>query len=167
LCRALEAGTDLALVPGLAARDAAGRVFTTGEAALPDLATLPWPDRRGEPAACFGHGIAPLVSSRGCYANCTFCCIAAWHEQSLPGKRYRIRDVADVADEMVEMQRSRGVDIFVFHDDNFFVPGHRKNLERFTALADALEARGIGRFATVVKARPTDVDSRVWNVLKH
>jgi octaprenyl-diphosphate synthase len=43
--------------------------------------------RRGEPAACFGHRIAPLVGSRGCYANCTFCCIAAWHEQSLPGKR--------------------------------------------------------------------------------
>ena len=79
------------------------------------------------------------MSSRGCYANCTFCCIAAWHEQSLPGKRYRLREVDDVADEMVAMQRERGIDIFVFHDDNFFVPGHKKNRERFSALADALE----------------------------
>ena len=65
-------------------------VLTGSRAAGPR--ELPWPDRRGEPARCFGHGIAPLVSSRGCYANCTFCCIAAWHEQSLPGKRYRVRE---------------------------------------------------------------------------
>jgi hypothetical protein len=144
-----------------------GEIVLTDHPPLPDLATLPRPDRRGEPAACFGHGIAPLVSSRGCYANCTFCCIAAWHEQSLPGKRYRLREVDDVADEMIEMQRERGVDIFVFHDDNFFVPGHKRNVERFNALADALEKKGIDRFATVVKARPTDANDEVFHVLKH
>ncbi|AKV00371.1 Radical SAM domain protein [Labilithrix luteola] len=161
-------GTGRALegIAGLWLRDAGGTAYSTGHPALPDLATLPWPDRRGEPAACFGHGIAPLVSSRGCYAKCSFCCIAAWHEQSLPGKRYRLRDVDDVAAEMVEMQRTRGIDIFVFHDDNFFVPGHRKNIDRFNALADALERRGIGDFATVVKARPTDVTPAVFEVLK-
>ncbi|MEO7096743.1 MAG: radical SAM protein, partial [Polyangiales bacterium] len=126
----------------------------------------PRPDRRGEPATCFGHGIAPLVSSRGCYANCSFCCIAAWQEQSLPGKRYRLREVDDVADEMVELQATRGIDIFVFHNDNFFVPGHKRNRERLSALADALEKRGIGRYATVVKARPTDVDPEVFRILK-
>jgi anaerobic magnesium-protoporphyrin IX monomethyl ester cyclase len=153
-------------IPGLALRDRDGEPFRTPEAALPELAKLPFPDRRGEPAACFGHPIAPLVGSRGCYANCSFCCIAAWHEQSLPGKRYRLRDVECIADEMVSMQRERGVDVFVFHDDNFFLPGHKKNKERFTALADALDRRGIGKYATVVKARPTDVDREVFRVLK-
>lgn len=166
LVSAVENETPLDSIPGLWLRDAERAVFTTGHPALPDLATLPWPDRRGEPAACFGHPIAPLVSSRGCYANCSFCCIAAWHEQSLPGKRYRLREVEDVADEMVAMQRSRGIDVFVFHDDNFFVPNHRKNIERFEALADALERRGIGPFATVVKARPTDVTPAVFATLK-
>jgi radical SAM superfamily enzyme YgiQ (UPF0313 family) len=158
---------DLGSIPGLALRTADGAPLLTPHPALPDLAKLPRPDRRGDPAACFGHGIAPLVSSRGCYANCSFCCIAAWHEQSLPGKRYRIREVDDVADEMVELWRTRGVDIFVFHDDNFFVPGHKRNFERFSALADALERRRMGPFATVVKARPTDVDPKVFDVLKH
>lgn len=153
-------------IPGLALRDRNGAPVRTPEAALPDLATLPFPDRRGDPAACFGHPIAPLVGSRGCYANCSFCCIAAWHEQSLPGKRYRIRSVECIADEMVSMQRERGIDVFVFHDDNFFLPGHKKNKERFIALADALEKRGIGKYATVVKARPTDVDTDVFRVLK-
>ncbi len=169
LARAVQAGAGpaaLAEIPGLGVRDAGGQVVLTAQPALPDLAKLPWPDRRGEPAACFGHPIAPLVGSRGCYANCTFCCIAAWHEESQPGKRYRLREPADVADEMVALQRTRGIDIFVFHDDNFFVPGHRKNAERFARLADALEARGIGRYATVVKARPTDADPEVFRILK-
>jgi radical SAM superfamily enzyme YgiQ (UPF0313 family) len=165
LADALERGEpELLRIAGLALRSG-GDVILTGAPPLPDLAKLPWPDRRGEPARCFGHGIAPLVASRGCYANCTFCCIAAWHEQSLPGKRYRLRDVDDVAAEMVAMQRERGVDVFVFHDDNFFLPGHQRNLERFHALADALERYGIGPFATVVKARPTDVDPEVFRVL--
>ncbi len=170
LVAALENKTPLASIAGLAyrAKTIDGEsIVMTDHPALPDLAKLPRPDRRGEPAACFGHGIAPLVSSRGCYANCSFCCIAAWHEQSLPGKRYRIREVDDVASEMVELKKTRGIDVFVFHDDNFFVPGHRQNRERFAALADALEKQNIGSFATVVKARPTDCDPEVFSILKH
>jgi len=165
LCRAVQSGRSLANLAGIAYRDESGDVHVGPPAALPDLARLPRPDRRGEPAACFGHGIAPLVGSRGCYANCTFCCIAAWHEQSLPGKRYRLREVDAIADEMVAMNRERGIDIFVFHDDNFFMPGHKKNQERFSALADAIEARGLRKFATVVKARPTDVHPEVFRIL--
>jgi len=165
LVRALQNGEPLEKIAGLALH-AGDDVHLTDHPALPDLAKLPRPDRRGEPASCFGHGISPLVSSRGCYANCSFCCIAAWHEQSLPGKRYRVREVEDVADEMLSLKRTRGVDVFVFHDDNFFVPGHRQNRERFAALADALEKNGIGEFATVVKARPTDCDPHVFEILK-
>ena len=44
-----------------------------------------------------------------------------------------------------EMQRARGIDIFVFHDDNFFIPSHAKSLARLNALADALEAQGTAR----------------------
>jgi radical SAM superfamily enzyme YgiQ (UPF0313 family) len=166
LTRAIETQSPWDGIPGLAVRGAGGRVLLTGQPKLPDLAKLPWPDRRGEPAVCFGHSIAPLVGSRGCYANCSFCCIAAWHEESQPGKRYRLRDVDDIAAEMVAMHRARKIEIFVFHDDNFFVPGHKRNVERFAALADALDARGLRRYATVVKARPTDVDAEVFRVLK-
>jgi hypothetical protein len=166
LVSAIDEGEPFEGIAGLTVRGDDGQPRLTGHPTLPDLATLPWPDRRGEPARCFGHGIAPLVSSRGCYANCSFCCIAAWHEQSLPGKRYRVRDPVDVADEMAALQRERGIDIFVFHDDNFFVPGHRKNKARLTALADALDMRGVRRFATVVKARPTDCDPEVFGILR-
>ncbi|MFT3711477.1 MAG: cobalamin-dependent protein [Archangium sp.] len=133
---------------------------------VPELSKLAWPDRRGEPAAAFGHRIAPLVSTRGCYANCTFCCIAAWHEQALPGKRYRERPLEDVADEMASLHHDRGIDIFVFHDDNFFLPSGVKNAARIDSLARMLTERGVHRYATVVKARPTDVQPRVFEALK-
>ncbi len=165
LVHAVDAGENYQSIAGLAFHDRDGNVQLTCLPELPDVSRLPFPDRRGAPAACFDHRISPLVGSRGCYANCSFCCIAAWHEQTLPGKRYRVREPDDIAAEMVAMQKERGIEIFVFHDDNFFLPGHPKNLARFNALADALERRGIGKYATVVKARPTDVDRGVFEVL--
>lgn len=165
LARRLIDGAPFADIAGVVARDAGGHARFAPLPDLPDLARLPWPDRSGEPARCFDHGIAPIVSSRGCYANCTFCCIAAWHEQTLPGKRYRLREPADVAAEMADMQRARGIQIFVFHDDNFFIPNHGKSLARLNALADAIEAEGLRDFATVVKARPNDVHPEVFRVM--
>jgi anaerobic magnesium-protoporphyrin IX monomethyl ester cyclase len=164
LCRALAAGAAWQDIPGVVARgdDGAARFAPMPE--VPDLGRLR-PPVRGEPARCFDHGIAPLVSSRGCYANCTFCCIAAWHEQTLPGKRYRLREPEDVAAEMAAMRRDQGIDIFVFHDDNFFIPNHGKSLARLHALADAIAAQGVRDFATVVKARPGDVTPEVFRVL--
>src|ERR1022692_189653 len=151
-------------IPGVVSRGEDGRAEFAPMPEVPDLARLPRPIR-SEPARCFDHGIAPLVSSRGCYANCTFCCIAAWHEQTLPGKRYRLREPAAVAAEMAIMRREQGIDIFVFHDDNFFIPNHGKSLARLHALADAIEAEGLRDFATVVKARPGDVHPEVFRVL--
>ena len=169
LARALDGGGELSSIAGLALRDASGAVMVTPDPALPDLTKLPRPDRRGNAASCFGHGIAPLVGSRGCYANCSFCCIAAWHEVSQPGKRYRLRTPEDIAGEMFDLWSERGVEVFVFHDDNFFLPGHAKNVERINAIADALLERGLGpgTFATVVKARPVDVDAAVFHALVH
>ncbi len=164
LTEALEQGRPLEEVPGLALRRD-GVVELTAPRPLPDLTTLPCPDRRGQPARCLGHAVMPLVGSRGCYGNCSFCCIAAWQQSALPGKRYRQREVAAIADEMVAEQNSRGIEIFIFQDDNFFVPNRRMNIERINALADALEERGIRRFATAVKARPADVDPEVFELL--
>ncbi len=164
LCHNLAAGLPWQDIPGVVSRNDEGRARFAPMPEVPDLARLPRPIR-GEPARCFDHGIAPLVSSRGCYANCTFCCIAAWHEQTLPGKRYRLREPADVATEMAAMRREQGIDIFVFHDDNFFIPNHGKSLARLHALADAIEAEGLSNFATVVKARPGDVHPEVFRIL--
>ena len=166
LARALCLGTEVAEIPGLAYRDAEGEIRLTGLPVPPDLHSLPPPDRRGVPPDCLGHRLAPLVASRGCYANCTFCCISAWHEQTQPGKRFRLRPLEDVADEMAELQYQRKIEIFIFHDDNFFLPNRSHNLRRIGSLADLLEQRGVWNFATIVKARPDDLDPEVMSALR-
>lgn len=166
LAQALSSGSDLASIPGLAYRDAARNTRLTSLPAPPDLQNLPWPDRRGTPSECLGHRLAPLVASRGCYGHCAFCCISAWHEQTSPGKRFRLRPVEDVADEMAQEYRERGIDVFIFHDNNFFLPEPSHTLRRIGALADRLEQRGVRDFATIVKARPNDLTPGVLSVLQ-
>jgi anaerobic magnesium-protoporphyrin IX monomethyl ester cyclase len=166
LAKAIHAGNDLKQVSGLAYRDADGDILLTGLRAPVDLHTLPWPDRRGTPSQCLGHAVAPLVASRGCYANCTFCCISAWHELTLPGKRFRLRPVEDVANEMAWLHRQKRIEIFIFHDDNFFLPDRDQTLERICSLAEALRRRGIRNFVSIVKARPNDLDHEIVEILK-
>ena len=108
----------------------------------------------------------PSAGSRGCYANCSFCCIAAvWHQRS---SRYALSTcvLSNIADEMVAEKKGIAASRFCLHDDNFFVQGISATRRAVSALADALQARGIGRFATVVKARPTDADPQVFEILK-
>ncbi len=166
LVRAVRAGTDLSAIGGLALRGEGGRPRLTPLRKPPALEGLPWPKRFGAATQCLGHKVAAMIGSRGCYARCAFCCIAAWHEQTLPGKRYRLRPVEDVADEMAALVRERGVDTFIFHDDNFFLPRPELSLARIEALGDALDARGVGRIATVVKARPPDVTRPVFEAMQ-
>lgn len=169
LVSAWAANTPLRAVPGLALRspEEGSPPFVTPPAPPPDLATLPWPDRRGEALTCLGHKVHAVVASRGCYAHCAFCCIAAWHGRGEAALPFRVRPVEDVADELAWLHHERGAEIFIFHDDDFFVPGGRGGVVgRLHALADALDARGVGRVATVVKARPNDVRPEVLRLAR-
>lgn len=166
LVQAVDRGGSLQAIPGLALWDGE-QVVLTELPEPPDLGALPWPDRRGEPMRCLGHGVAPLVASRGCYASCDFCCIAAWHREAKGALRWRVRPADDVAAEMATMHHEHGIDVFIFHDDDFFVPSHGERvLDRIHAIADGLEARSVGPMATVVKARPNDVRPEVFQVMR-
>ncbi len=174
LCRYEAEGTLVALVeaedwsavPGVALRAADGAPYETPLGSIPELSSLAWPDRRGDPVRCLGHNVASIVASRGCYARCAFCCIAAWHGRESTGVRFRVRRPEEVADEMAWLHHEKGTDIFIFHDDDFFVPGEGGLLRRLGSLADALEARGLRRFVSVVKARPNDVRPEVFRLMR-
>jgi len=164
LARSLAGDRGLDDVAGIAHRGAGGEVVRSAPRPPPDLAALPWPDRGSAARHYLGRAVAPVIASRGCYGSCSFCCIAAWHALS-PGKRYRLRDMGDVAAEMAWLHRERGISFFVFQDDDFFVPRATINLERIHALADELERRDLGAFAVGVKARPTDVHPELIEIL--
>jgi len=156
----------LGRVAGLTWRDADGQILHTPRRAnLDDLDGRAFPTRPDAFQDYFGLPIANMLGSRGCYGNCHFCSINAWHRQN-GGKRFRQRDVGHVAREMAGLYHDRGVRIFNFHDDNFFLPGKEANLARLGELKRQLDAHRVGRIAMQVKARPDSVDAEVIALLK-
>ena len=174
VCSRIAAGERVGPIAGLIVREArllpiAGRA-ANGIAAgpkrpLPELDTLPLPDRRGTPHDVLGVPVAPIIGSRGCYADCSFCCIYAYADNA-DGARYRMRSPESIVAEMTEEHHRRGVRLFVFHDDNFFVPSRRKNLARYRRLKELLDDAGLTDIGLVIKCRPNDVDRELFELLK-
>ncbi len=165
MCRALEEGGALNGILGLVYRRELGIVVNDARPLLEDLDSLPFPMRVGAPQLHLGIPAAFLVGTRGCFGHCTFCCIHAYLK-SAGGQMYRWRSPDDVAEEMAELRRQRGARMFVFHDDDFFTRDHDRDYTRVVALRDGLKNRGVDDVAIVVKARPDDVDERVFAVLR-
>ncbi len=130
-----------------------------------DLDSRPWPTRPASFHDYFGLPVAPVLAGRGCYANCAFCSINAWHRK-VGGKRFRQRSVEDLTAEMAHLYHDRGVRIFNFHDDNFFPRGRAARLGRFRALRDRLEALDVRRIGIQVKSRPDTVEGEGIALLK-
>src|SRR5204862_6471801 len=102
-------------IPGLALPEPLGGVYLAPPRRQVDnLDTLPFPARDTPPELHLGVPTAFLVGSRGCYADCDYCCIFAWHEAAV-GKRYRMSSVENIAEEMAALYHERGVRFFVFH----------------------------------------------------
>jgi anaerobic magnesium-protoporphyrin IX monomethyl ester cyclase len=164
LCARVRDGLPVDAAPGMVVRGVHG-VESGAARVLPPLDSLAFPDRRGEPHSVLGINVAPLVGSRGCYADCSFCCIYAWGDNA-NGPRYRRRSVESIVAEMRELYLRRGVRMFVFHDDNFFMPTVKANLERYQRFAELLREEGMTDIGLVIKARPNDVDRELFALLK-
>lgn len=157
---------ELARIPGLAVRDTQGQVvLAPPRHQTRHLDTLPYPVRDPVPEYHLGVPTSYLVGSRGCYADCEYCCIFAWHEAAV-GKRYRMRTVANIADEMARLYFERGIRFFVFHDDNFFLPTAAGNRKRFEALRAEIQARKLDDIGLMLKLRPNDCDRDNMLLLK-
>lgn len=164
LCRRVQAGSSLVGMPGVVVRNL-DEIAIGPKRPLPALDEHPFPRRRAVPQRVLGVGCAPIVGSRGCYADCSFCCIYAYAKNA-EGPRYRRRSPENIAREMAEEYHGRGVRLFVFNDDNFFVPSPRKNLDRYRRLDEALRTERVGEIGLVLKCRPNDVDPELFRFLK-
>ncbi len=156
---------DPGSVRGVSLRAPSGAVVRTGRRPNPrDLDARPWPTRPERFHGYLGRPIASLLSSRGCHASCAFCSISAWHADN-GGPRYRLRRPEAVADEVAWLYHERGVRILNFQDDNFLSPSLEANLRRLRSLREAFAARGVGRVAIQVKARPDSMDPELLDLL--
>ena len=164
LVQRVSRGEPITGLPGTVTRGPEG-IVDAGKRRLPPLDDLPFPDRRGSPYDVMGVRAAPIIGSRGCYADCSFCCIYAYAENA-DGARYRRRSPENIALEMYQEYSQRGVRLFVFNDDNFFVPSARQNIERYTRLKELLEQYGMTDIGLVIKCRPNDVNAELFRLLQ-
>jgi hypothetical protein len=165
LARSIDSGGDLPeSLDGITWRDRDGEIRHRRPEKVADVDSLCFPTRR-RPDRTLGFAKAPIVSSRGCAGNCSFCSIRAWHRQ-VPKGRLRFRSPANVAEEMVALHRELGVRVFIFHDDDFIHPNPRNALPRCREILDRAE-QGMGKpLAFVIKCRPDDVQRDLFSYLK-
>jgi radical SAM superfamily enzyme YgiQ (UPF0313 family) len=165
LMQCLEEGGDWRSLAGLAFRQDGRPVVTPARPLVADLDALPWPVRPLEDLAVLGCRASPLLASRGCARNCSFCSIRQFYAQA-PGRKVRIRDAVKVVEEMRSLHDERDVRIFLFQDDDFPLSGDagRRWVARF---AEALGERGLsGRVLWKISCRADEVEPALFERLR-
>lgn len=126
LIRALESKDNLDNIGGLAFRRGGRNFINYEQDYISDLDTLPYPARHLLPLEKYfrlrlSHGgkrkrgrFSPIVTSRGCPAECIFCSAS-----KLWGKRYRARSPENVIAEIKMLKEDFGIDELSIEDDNF------------------------------------------------
>jgi anaerobic magnesium-protoporphyrin IX monomethyl ester cyclase len=156
ICAMADNPDDISRVPGLCYRQSDGSIVINPSTGNPNnLDALPFP-KRMTLRSYFGKPMANVLSTRGCWQDCAFCSINAWYKQG-GGKKFRIRSIQNIVDEMKELYFHHGVRIFSFQDDNFFLPDREKTLRRFEALRNNLQREGVEGIGICVKARPDSI----------
>jgi anaerobic magnesium-protoporphyrin IX monomethyl ester cyclase len=121
LVQSIEAGLSPENIPGISYWNDGEMVHNDSLEIKIDMNTLPIPDLTLLDRASSMLNI-PVMTSRGCPFNCTFCCVT-----KMFGRRYRHRSTESVLEELARYQ---GQKIF-FCDDNFTAnPKHTKELLR-------------------------------------
>lgn len=114
----IEEGKDCSFIPGVVkACWKAGQGVHTPDS--PDLSDLPFSemDRHIDFAPYLERGAYSIQTKRGCNHSCIYCTYPL-----IEGKKYRLRRVVEIAEEIVQAHRRLGVLTFEFVDSTFNDP---------------------------------------------
>jgi anaerobic magnesium-protoporphyrin IX monomethyl ester cyclase len=136
LLETISAGRNPATTPGIICRDGDSMVETPN-APPPDVEHLPLParhlvDLHRYTATMHGVPMTPMVTSRGCPGNCSFCSSANFF-----GRGWRHRSPLAVLTELDEVYNCYGFRGIAFVDDNFSL-----DPKRVIRIADGIRERG-------------------------
>ena len=115
LCQLVESINDkrtLSKIKGLIYRNGSDIVTNEPADVINDLDKLPFPDFR-----CFGVERIeryPIVTSRGCPCNCSFCLAP-----KVTGKKWRARNAENIIQEIKHASKIYKIDSIQIMDDNF------------------------------------------------
>jgi len=140
LLDAIEAGTEVKDVKGLAFLDEDGSVFKTEDPEIVDINSIPWPARHLIPLQIYienrpttKNRAVTILTSRACPFSCAFCSmIKVW------GNKWRGRSPRDVVDEIEFLIKEYDIKEVRIQDDNFCV-----NRKRVHEICDLMIDRNI------------------------
>jgi radical SAM superfamily enzyme YgiQ (UPF0313 family) len=150
-------------ISGLTSRGAGRIVQAPSRPPIGDLDALPFPSRDTSPQQSLGIGFTPIIGSRGCFCQCSFCSIRAFYGDA-GGPPQRFRSVPNLVAEMEQLYHEHGVRFFVFNDDEWF-PASRARLGRVSALESELKARRLDVLMSI-KCRADDVEPALFERLR-
>lgn len=136
LMHALQEGTELSVVKGIATRKSGIPCRTPPAPTLQDLDAyrIGWELMEGYHYTYWGQRKAVVIQfSRGCPYPCTYC------GQSLFWKKWRHRDPQKLADEIEVLAKTRGIEVINFADEN-----PSSNPKAWRAFLEALVAKNLG-----------------------
>jgi len=128
--KALEAGSGFEAIPGLSYKKDGAIIHNKTVAYCKELDKLPSPDfsivKGLEKEARKHFEITPIMTSRGCPYDCSFCSVTGMF-----GQKYRFRSKEKVIEEL-QLHKDNGGGWVFFYDDNFTADKKRtKELLRF------------------------------------
>lgn len=162
--RRLESGGGWHDVPGVAYMREGELICNPMPPLIEDLDFLPFPARdallQAPPGVATSAGIA---TSRGCYHNCSFCCIRTFY--GIHGRKPpRFREPARVVDEIEDVITRTGLREIRFIDDDFIGPGE-KTRTRARAVAQEIIDRKVD-IDFRLECRADEVDKETLLLLK-
>ncbi|HEV2135307.1 MAG TPA: radical SAM protein [Terracidiphilus sp.] len=166
LMQCLADGRDWRQVHGIAYRESGRCILTPPRPLIADLDSLPFPARPLESdLIILGRKASPILASRGCCRDCSFCSIREFYSQ-VPGRKVRVRNPAFVVEEMKQLHQLNRTDIFLFQDDDFPVWGDfgRRWVEHFIASLQAADL--YGRVLWKISCRADEIDSSLFARLR-
>lgn len=166
LMQCLTEARDWHQVAGIAYRQGEQYVASQPRPLITDLDVLPYPARPLDAKlTALGRKASPILASRGCCRDCSFCSIRQFYGQ-VPGRKVRVRHPASVVQEMKTLHEENGTSIFLFQDDDFPVWGAfgRRWVSQFI---ESLEAADLsGRILWKISCRSDEVEPELFSRLR-
>ena len=124
-------------IQGITFRNNGQTVRTPTRPFIQNLDELPRPAYKYFPLEkyrLFGRRMLPIMTSRGCPAQCSFCTTARMF-----GKAFRARSPKNIVDELEWLRDMHGTDAFSFYDDTFTL-----DKKRAIKICEEIKNREIG-----------------------
>jgi len=163
LINRLESNESFEGVKGLSFRKNGEIIVNPSRPLIEELDKLKWPARDYTDKVYTDRGAVSVVTSRGCYGNCSFCSIASFYAQN-PGNKWRCRSPENVVDEIEYLKKRFGFKQFIFIDDQFIGPGE-KGKNHAVGIAENILKRDIDvRFA--IACRANNIEKSLFRLFK-